>query len=67
MLSARQALWLVKMDLKELQKAHYKLLQRNKELLAELANKKNVHVKNPRSGICQDIYNNHVRKRKERT
>ena len=40
MLSARQALWLVKMDLKELQKAHYKLLQRNKELLAELANKK---------------------------
>ena len=28
MLSARQALWLVKMDLKELQKAHYKLLKR---------------------------------------
>tara|TARA_Y100001970_G_C14240331_1_gene864516 strand:- start:2857 stop:3057 length:201 start_codon:yes stop_codon:yes gene_type:complete len=40
MLAARQELWLVKMDLKELQKAHYKLLKRNKELLAELANKK---------------------------
>ena len=40
MLSARQDLWLIKMDLKELQKAHYKLLKRNKELLAELANKK---------------------------
>ena len=40
MLAARQELWLVKMDLKELQKAHYKLLKRNRELLAELANKK---------------------------
>ena len=40
MLAARQDLWLIKMDLKELQKAHYKLLKRNRELLAELANKK---------------------------
>ena len=38
MLAARHELWLVKMDLKELQKAHYKILKRNKELLAELAN-----------------------------
>ena len=38
MLAARHELWLVKMDLKELQKVHYKILKRNKELLAELAN-----------------------------
>ena len=40
MLAARQDLWLLKMDYKELKKAHYKVLKRNKELLAELANNK---------------------------
>ena len=30
MLAARHELWLIKMDLKELQKAHYKILKRNK-------------------------------------
>jgi len=40
MLAARQDLWLLKMDYKELKKAHYKVLKRNKELLAELANTK---------------------------
>ena len=36
MLAARQELWLVKMDLKEHQKAHYKLLKRNAELIEEI-------------------------------
>ena len=36
MLAARQELWLVKMDLKEHQKAHYKLLKRNAELIEEV-------------------------------
>jgi len=40
MLAARQDLWLLKMDYKELKKAHYKVLKRNKELLTELANNK---------------------------
>ena len=36
MLIARQELWLVKMDLKELQDTHYKLLKRNAELIEEV-------------------------------
>lgn len=36
MLSARKELWLVKMDLKELQDTHYKLLKRNAELIEEV-------------------------------
>ena len=36
MLAARQELWLIKMDLKEHQKAHYKLLKRNAELIEEV-------------------------------
>ena len=36
MLAARQELWLVKMDLKEHQKAHYKLLKRNAESIEEV-------------------------------
>lgn len=36
MLAARQELWLVKMDLKEHQAAHYKLLKRNTELIEEV-------------------------------
>ena len=36
MLAARQELWLVKMDLKEHQDAHYKLLKRNAELIEEV-------------------------------
>ena len=36
MLAARQELWLVKMDLKEHQDAHYKLLKRNTELIEEV-------------------------------
>ena len=36
MLAARQELWLVKMDLKELQETHYKLLKRNAELIEEV-------------------------------
>jgi hypothetical protein len=36
MLAARQELWLIKMDLKEHQKAHYKLLKRNAELIEEI-------------------------------
>jgi len=36
MLAARQELWLVKMDLKEHQKAHYKLLKRNAKLIEEV-------------------------------
>ncbi len=36
MLSARKELWLVKMDLKELQEAHYKILKRNAELIEEV-------------------------------
>ena len=36
MLAARKELWLVKMDLKEHQKAHYKLLKRNAELIEEV-------------------------------
>ena len=40
MLAARQELWLVKMDLKEHQDAHYKLLKRNAELIEEVINLK---------------------------
>ena len=40
MLAARQELWLVKMDLKEHQDAHYKLLKRNTELIEEVINLK---------------------------
>ena len=36
MWAARQELWLVKMDLKEHQDAHYKLLKRNTELIEEV-------------------------------
>ena len=36
LLAARQELWLVKMDLKEHQDAHYKLLKRNTELIEEV-------------------------------
>ncbi len=36
MLAARKELWLVKMDLKELQDTHYKLLKRNAELIEEV-------------------------------
>ena len=36
MLAARQELWLVKMDLKEHQKAHYKFLMRNAKLIEEV-------------------------------
>ena len=36
MLSARKELWLVKMDLKELQGTHYKLFKRNAELIEEV-------------------------------
>lgn len=36
MLSARQDLWILKMDYKELQKVHYKLLKRNVELIEEV-------------------------------
>jgi hypothetical protein len=36
MLSARKELWLVKMDLKELQETHYKILKRNAELIEEV-------------------------------
>ena len=36
MLIARKELWLVKMDLKELQDTHYKLLKRNAELIEEV-------------------------------
>ena len=36
MLAARQELWLVKMDLKEHQDAHYKLLKRITELIEEV-------------------------------
>ena len=36
MLAARKELWLVKMDLKELQETHYKLLKRNAELIEEV-------------------------------
>mgnify|MGYP003675966217 CR=1 FL=1 len=36
MLAARQDLWILKMDYKELQKVHYKLLKRNVELIEEV-------------------------------
>ena len=48
MLAARQELWLVKMDLKEHQKAHYKLLKRNAELIEEVINLKKNQCK------CED-------------
>ena len=48
MLAARQELWLVKMDLKEHQDAHYKLLKRNAELIEEVINLKKNQCK------CED-------------
>ena len=48
MLAARQELWLAKMDLKEHQDAHYKLLKRNTELIEEVIELKKKQCK------CED-------------